>query len=159
MEQFSFSKWLKSITIAVGIIGIIIYFVLIPLWGYYKVQDYPELANCFWPWLIFSFITGIPCFLSLLEFWKICCEIGKDNSFSKENVKSLKLISQLLIIDSIILFIGNIVLYILNMSHITIVIVMFIIMFLGIAASVVSAALSHLILRAYRMKEENDLTI
>lgn len=159
MEQLSLSKWLKSIAIGIGLIGLIIYLLIIPLWGHDLVQANVDLANYYWPWLIFIWITGIPCFMVLFEFWKICCEIGNDNSFSKENVNSLKRISQLLISDCIILFIGNVVLFFLNMNHPGIALIMLFIMFAGIAVAVLSASLSHLVLKAYKMKEENELTI
>lgn len=159
MEQLSLSKWLKSIAIGIGSIGLIIYLLIIPLWGNDLVQANPNLANWYWPWLIFIWITGIPCFMVLFEFWKICCEIGKDNSFSKENVNSLKRISQLLVIDCTILFVGNVVLFLLKMNHPGIALIMLFIMFAGIAVAVLSAALSHFVLKACKIKEENELTI
>lgn len=159
MEQSSLSKWLKSIAIGIGTIGLIIYFCIIPLWGKELVRANHELARCYFPWLIFIWITGIPCFLVLIEFWKICCEIGRDNSFSKQNINSLKRISQLLIIDSIILFVGNVILFFAHMNHLGVALIMLFIMFAGIAVAIGSASLSHLVLKAYKMKEENDLTI
>ena len=159
MEQLKLSKWLKSIAIGIGIIGLIIYLIIAPLWGNDLVQGDSARTNWYWPWLTFIWITGIPCFMGLFEFWKICAEIGKDNSFSKENVNSFKRISQLFITDSIVVFIGNVVLFFLNMNYPSIAIIMLFIMFAGITIGVLSAVISHLVLKAYKIKEENELTI
>ena len=159
MEQLSLSKWLKSISIGIAFVGLILYLLIIPLWGNELVQANQKLANCYWPWLIFIWITAIPCYGSLYEFWKISSEIGKDNSFSRENGKSLMRISQLLIIDATILFIGNVVLFFLKMNQPEIAIIMVFIMFIGIVVAALCAALSHLVLKASKLKEENDLTI
>ena len=37
---------------------------------------------------------GALCFAALWEAWKICGEIGRDNSFSRQNVRSLRRISK-----------------------------------------------------------------
>lgn len=159
MEQLSLSRWLKSITIGIGIIGIIVYLLITPSWGYDLLRNSIDMSRWYWPWLVFIWITAIPCYMSLFEFWKICCEVGRDNSFSRENARSLKRISQLLIITSIIVFIGNVVLFLLKMNHPSIAIIMGFVMFGGIAVAVFAATLSHLILKASKMREENELTI
>ena len=159
MEQLSLSKWLKAIAIGIGICGLIVYLLISPALGYNLFRDNIDMSNWYWPWLIFVTIIAIPCYMSLFEFWKICCEVGRDNSFSRENAKSLKRISQLVIIGCIILIIGNVVLFFLNINHPGIAIIMLIILFVGIAIAVFAATLSHLILNACKLKEENELTI
>lgn len=159
MNQSNLSKWLKFITTLVGIMGAIVFFIILPQIGNELAITNKEFAFCYWPWLVFIWVMAIPCYLVLVLFWKICREIENDNSFSKKNATLLGWISRLAIIDTIICFIGNIVFFFLGMSHPSVVIGFLFVIFAGIAIAVVSAALAHLVEKASRIQEENDLTI
>ena len=95
MEQRALSKWLKIILIGVGICGLIVHLVIIPSYGQSLVYGYPEFSNRFWPWLTFLWMSGIPCYATLVLGWKISSNIGRDRSFSNENATYLKWISWL----------------------------------------------------------------
>lgn len=159
MNQSNLSKWLKFITIIVGIMGVLVFFVILPEIGKDIVLSNPEYAYCYWPWLIFIWLMAIPCYLVLVLFWNICGEIEMDRSFSRKNAKLLSLISRLAIIDIIFCFIGNLVFFFLHMSHPSVVIGFLFIIFAGVTVAIVSAALSHLVEKACTIQEENDLTI
>ncbi len=159
MEQRHLARWLKLITIGVGIIGVIVYLGIIPWWGRDLVTAEPEFSSWYYPWLSFAWITAIPCFTVLVIFWGICKNIEADNSFCEENSIRLKRISQLAAIDSALVMIGNVVLFLLSMNHPGIFIIMLLVVFIGIAITVLAAALSHLLYKAWKLKEENELTI
>lgn len=159
MKQAGLAKWLKIITVGTGICGIVIYFYMLPFWGKQFIQSNATYSNYYWPWLIFLWITAVPCYSVLVFIWRIASEIGKDNSFSKRNASYLKIISVLTASNAGFLFVGNILFLLLKISHPVIVLISLIIVFLGIAFSVGAAALSHLILKAAILKEENELTI
>lgn len=159
MSQFKLSRWLKAIIIGSGICGTIIYLYIFPFWGNDIAVSNSEFAFWYWPWLIFLWLTAIPCYATLICSYKIANEIGRDNSFSSKNAKLLKLISIYAAADSAFLFIGNIIFLLLNMNHPGIVLVSFFVVFIGIAITVASAALSHLVYKASQIREENDLTI
>ena len=159
MTQGKLAKWLKFIIIGVGICALIIYVAIIPMFGKETITDMPEFAGWFVPWLVFLSITGVPVFIGLFFCWKVASNIGNDKSFSLENAKLLKWVSWLAAVDSAYFFIGNIVLLLLNMSHPGVVIIMFFIVFVGVAVTVASAALSHLIVKAADLQEQSDLTI
>lgn len=90
MEQKHLSKWLKLILIGVGICGLIVYVAVIPMYGLSLRTLYPEFGNRFWPWLIFIWVSGIPCFMVVYFSWKIATNIGKDLSFTEQNASFLK---------------------------------------------------------------------
>ncbi len=159
MEQKSLAKWLKIILVGVGLCGLIVYFVIFPSYGQSLVTDYPEFANRFWPWLIFLWVSGIPCYIVLVFGWMIASNIGKDRSFSNENAKYLKWISGLAAGDGIFFFIGNVVLLFTNMSHPGVALFSLIVVFAGVAVAVAAAALSHLVKKAAVLQEQSDLTI
>ena len=159
MNQSNLSKWLKFITIAVGVIGIIVFLFLVPMVGREVASTNPEYSYCYYPWLIFIWIMAIPCYMVLGFFWSICNQIQMNQSFSDKNAKSLIWISGLAIFNTIFCFVVNVTFLILNMSHPGIFIGFIFVIFAGIAIAIVSAALSHLVKKASVLQEENDLTI
>ncbi|MDF2803254.1 MAG: putative rane protein [Anaerocolumna sp.] len=159
MNQLNLSKWLKFITIAVGIIGFIVFAFLLPLIGKDIINNNKEYSNAYYPWLIFIWSMGIPCYMVLGFFWSICNQIQRNNSFCYTNSKSLTWISRLAIFDTIYCFAGNTILILLRMSHPGIFIGFLFVIFTGIAIAIVSAALSHLVVKASVLQEENELTI
>ena len=86
MNQKALARWLKIILIGCALCGLAVYFVLFPLLGQsIAASQPPEYGKCFWPWLIFLWCTGIPCYAVLVHGWKIAENIGNDRSFSMEN--------------------------------------------------------------------------
>ena len=159
MEQKGLAIWLKIILVGVGICGLVVYFVVFPSYGESLVNDYPEFANRFWPWLIFLWISGIPCYAVLLFGWKIATNIGRDQSFSNANAKYLKWIAWLAAGDGIFFFVGNIIFLFTNLSHPGVALFSLLVVFAGVAVAVASAVLSHLVQKAAVLQEQSDLTI
>ena len=160
MSQKNLSTWLKAVIIGTGIFGLIVFGGLIPAYGTSFASMNPEIAYCYWPWQIFLWLCSVPCFVSLFFGWKIASNIGNDNSFSFDNAKNLKIISALAAGDSAFFFIGNWALVFMDMSHPGVAIILApLVIFVGIAISIVCAALSHLVYKSAVLQNENDLTI
>ena len=160
MKQIALSKWLKFIIIGVGICGLIVYGMVIPMLGQaIAVYEQGAFDYCYWPWLVFIWITAIPCYLVLVFAWKIASNIGRDKSFTVANAKYLKWISVLAVADAAFFFVGNIVYLFLNMNHPGIVLFSLLVVFAGVAVAIASAALSHLVLKAEVLQEQSDWTI
>lgn len=159
MEQKHLSTWLKLILAGVAICGLVVYALVIPMYGMSLRSLYPEYSNRFWPWLLFIWISGIPCFMVLCCGWKISGNIGSDRSFTEKNASLLKTVSVLSALDAGFFFAGNIVLLLLNMSHPGVVLASFMVVFAGVAVAVISAALSHLVKKAAALQEQSDWTI
>ena len=159
MEQKALARWLKLILVVIGICGLVIYFGVFPSYGQALVQANPEFSNRYWPWLIFLWISGIPCYTVLVFGWKIAANIGRDKAFSVDNAKYFKWIAWLAAGDGLFFFVGNIVFLLVNISHPGIVLCSLIIVFVGVAVAVTSAVLSHLVQKAADLQEQSDLTI
>lgn len=159
MEQKNLARWLKSMIIGVGVCGLIIYVYLVPVMGKEILKSSMENVNNFTPWLIFIWLTGIPCYVVLVLAWQIAENIGKDRSFSDSNANKLKLISYFAAGDSIFFFIVNIIFLILDINKISIVLLSLFIVFAGIVVAVAAAVLSHLVKKAADLQEQSDFTI
>ena len=159
MQKKSLSNWLKVIIIGMGMIGLLFYGLVVPELGNDLVSHYPEYNDAYYLWVVFLWLTAVPCYIVLYLAWKISANIGKDNSFSKENAVSMKHISTLVAGDSIFFFAGNIIYLVIGFNHPSVVLAALVVVFIGVSVSVAAAVLSHLILKAAALKEENDLTI
>ncbi|MBQ2661918.1 MAG: DUF2975 domain-containing protein [Clostridia bacterium] len=159
MEQKTLSNWLKGIIIGVGICGLIIYGVIVPMFGFSIAETYDEFSYMLYPWLVFIWISALPCYAVLFCGLKIAVNIGKDNAFCMKNASLFKWISGLALGDTVYFFIGHLVLMMLNMSHPSIVLLSLFVEFFGIAIAIVAAVMSHLVKKAALLQDENDLTI
>ena len=159
MKQKTLEYWLKFIIIGLAVCGILIYAAALPEVGSALADQYPEFAHWYQPWLIFLWITVIPCYGVLIFGWKVASNIGKGKSFSFENGTSMKWISRLAGGDCIFFFVGNIVLWLSGRNHPGIMILAMVVLFFGLAVAISAKVLSELIDNAAELKEENDLTI
>ncbi len=117
-------------------------------------------ANVTWmvtPGIIAISISAVPIIVALALFWKICTEIGRDNSFCHKNARWLSGIGVCAMIDTGYCAIGTVTLELIAGSPIwllgTAVCVV------GLAIALAAFLLSLLVLKAADMKAENDLTI
>ncbi len=159
MEQKTLSLVLKIVLAGLGAAGAVVYFWLLPMFGGDFAASNPGYEACFRPWLFFLWMTAVPCYAALFFGWSIAVEIGRDNSFSNKNAKSLRAIAVLAAVDAVFFFLGNILFLLLDMSHPGVLLLSCFIVFGGVAIAVVAACLSHLVYKAAKMREENDLTI
>ncbi len=159
MRSEALAKWLKVIIIGVGICGLLTYMVILPRFGMYLVDQRAMLEKNLSPWMILLWASAVPCYAVLILGWKISSNIGRDESFSVENAKYLKWIAYLAMGDSIFVFVAHVIFLILDISAAVVMMVIIVIVVIGIAISTAAAALSHLVMKAAEIKEENELTI
>lgn len=159
MNHKKTSIQLKVIIIAMAIFGLMVYSWIVPTLGQNFANMFPECAYAYWPWLIFIWATGIPCYGALIFAWNIAGRIGQDNSFSVENGISMKRIAQLAAFDGVFFFLGNLALLFAGINHPGIVIVALFATCIAMAFSVAASALSHLIMEAAALQEQSNFTI
>lgn len=159
MKQKELAKWLKLVITFAVLIGVFLCLVIVPTLGHDFALMYPEFDYMYWPCLIYIWITAVPFYFALYKAFLICREISADNSFCTENAQRLKEISKLALSECILYLAAMIILFVLNLLHPSILLIMLFIIFTGISIAIISAALSHLVEKASELKKENDLTI
>lgn len=159
MKQSELAKSLKLFIGLTYIILAICALVVVPILGRDIASENPNLAYMYYPCLIFIWITTIPFYGALFEGWKISNEINKDNSFSKENMKSLNKIRKYALSECILYFVAALILLFFNLLHLSILIIILFVIFVAMCISVFTAVLTHLVQKACDLKDENDLTI
>lgn len=159
MNQKKMSIMLKSIAVMAGVMGLLFLTILMPVLADDCRNMYSESAYLYWPGLCYGWLIGIIYYMALFQFWKICNEIGRDNSFSKENIKSLNIISILAVLAAGIWFAGLVGLILIKSISISFFALMSIAILISLAVAIIATVLSHLVRKAYELKEESELTI
>lgn len=159
MTQGEIAKWLKGITIVIAVMGGVFFLGLLPGLGKEMTVLYPEAAWLYLPALLYGWCIALFCYAILFQFWKVCVEIGKDNSFSAENAGAFKNISRIALMLGVVWFLGIVLLAFSGFGQPAILILMLIMVVVHMILAILAAALSHLILKAYEMKRETELTI
>lgn len=119
-----------------------------------------ENANVTWlvtPGTVAVSLSAIPIAVALVLFWRICTEIGRDNSFCHKNAGRLTGIGLCALIDTGYCAVGTVTLEILVGSPVWVVGLG--VCTVGLAIALAAFLLSHLVLKAADLKAENDLTI
>ena len=152
-------RGVKLAALAAALIGLLAAFVFLPMLASALLEEFPAYQKWYWPCLIYGWVVLLPGFAGLWEFWKICVEIGRDNSFSQKNARSLFRICLLALTMAALLAVGVAALCLLGMGLPALLIAM-----LGFAAAcalvaLLANALAQLVRRAAAIKSENDLTI
>ncbi len=158
MKQSEIAKYLKYVTVGIGILFLIFVAWFIPMMVRESVA---ESGIVYWGVCIYVWVTAVPCFLCLWIFWGICVRIGKDQSFTDKNANALKRMSHLMLLDSgiyAILFICTCLTGWYKGRN-GLIFGIILVLCICITLTVVCAALSHLVYKASRLQEEQDLTI
>ena len=109
------------------------------------------------PGIVAVSLSAIPIAIALVLFWKICTEVGRDNSFCHKNASRLSGIGFCALVDTGYCAVGTVTLEILAGSPVWVLGLM--VCTVGLAIALAAFLLSHLVLKAADMKAENDLTI
>jgi len=159
MDQKKLSLWLKAVVIGIALSGLVVYLIAVPSAGASLRASYPEFAYCYWPWLIFLWLTAVPLYMGLLSGYRIAGNIGRDRSFCVDNALLFARVARLAAVDTAFFFVGNVVYLFLGLSHPGILLMSLMVCFFGVAITVAAACLSHLVRKAADLQEQSDLTI
>ena len=159
MKQKELARWLRVVVIiGWGTCALLSVFIA-PELARDAAEGVPDLAYLMWPCLAIFWIGMVPIALALWHGWKIFGEIGRDNSFCRENARRLRIISLLALADTVLCLLSIVLLFVLNALHPGVFLLMLFIAVVGAGITAAAAALSHLTLKAALLQDENDLTI
>lgn len=159
MKQKELSRWLRVVVVIGWIACALLSVVVVPKLATDAATDWPEYAYLAMPCLAIFWLGMVPVVLALWYAWRIFGEIGRDNSFCRENARRLRVISWLALADTVLCVVSMIALLLLNALHPGIFLLMLLIAVIGAGLTVAAAALSHLTLKAAILQEDSDLTI
>lgn len=156
MGRVGLVRTLKGVILFLAVMAAVCYLKVFPQ----RIWEAGEIYGMGWlvtPGIAAVSLSAIPIAIALALFWNICTDIGRDNSFCHENARRLSGIGFCALLDTGYCAIGTVVIELLVGSPIWV---------LGLGACTVGLAialaaflLSHLVLKAADLKDENDLTI
>ncbi len=159
MKQKELSRWLRAVVVVGWIACLLLAWPVAPKLAQDAAADVPELAYLAGPCLALLWL-GLAVIAAALWFaWRIFAEIGRDNSFCRENARRLRVISFLALADTILCIVAILALLALRALHPGVFLLMLLIAAVGAGIAVAAAALSHLTLKAALLQAENDLTV
>ncbi|MCI8714416.1 MAG: DUF2975 domain-containing protein [Oscillospiraceae bacterium] len=156
MGRVGLVRTLKGVIIFLAVMAAVCYLVIFPQ----RVQEAGGMYDMEWivtPGIAAVSLSAIPVAIALALFWRICTEIGRDNSFCRRNARWLSGIGFCALLDTGYCAVGTVTIELLVGSPIWI-LGMGVCM-VGLAIALAAFLLSHLVLKAAELKDENDLTI
>ena len=154
MGRVGLVRTLKGVIIFLAVMAAVCYLVIFPQ----RVQEAGGMYDMEWivtPGIAAVSLSAIPVAIALALFWRICTEIGRDNSFCRRNARWLSGIGFCALLDTGYCAVGTVTIelgspiWILGMG----------VCMVGLAIALAAFLLSHLVLKAAELKDENDLTI
>lgn len=157
MKRVGLVRTLKGVVAFLAVMAAVYYAAIFPSRIREIGLEEPELAWLVTPGIIAISLSAVPIAIALVLFWKICTEIGRDNSFCHKNAGRLTGIGFCALIDTGYCAVGTVTLEILVGSPVWLLGLG--VCTVGLAVALAAFLLSHLVLKAADMKAENDLTI
>ena len=158
MKRTELSTFLKGLAVIAGAVILILYGPVAVSLGQKFAHQNPELRHLFWPFLLFLWASVIPFYLALGYAWRIFNAIAQDASYTPKNVLRLKRISFLALIDCLLYFFAVVALLLLEILNPGVLLVVLAVMLVSAVVCAVSAALSHLVEKAYLTVQDSEDT-
>lgn len=156
MKQKKISYWLKGMVLMLAVLGIL-FFGPLTYFAFHMRAENPD--SLLWTFIFFSWYTAVLCYVVLFEFWKVCTEIGRDNSFSMENAASLHHMGMCALAAGAGFFVRFIWFLLIREIHPAAILLIIFEILLCMIFITLCEALSKLTQNAYEVKRENELTI
>ena len=106
-----------------------------------------------------AFVLWLPILVMGINSWKMFTRIGNNNSFCPENTQALRSVSVLSLFECVLLALAGVACLVTGIYSYGLLALIVLLMFICLALSAISAALSHLTLKATSIQDENDLTV
>ena len=159
MKQSKLALCLKACTIIIALITAVVLYHILPVGVDVCLEEFPAYLWLALPSKLILYLSSIPCAIALIAFFLICVEIGRDNSFCRENVKRLTLIAGCAICGVLFCVAEFLLLFCAGALHPGIALLCIGISLFGVTIAAAAAVLSHRVEKACILREEHDLTV
>lgn len=156
MRGIILKKSLMAIPVILGIGGALLFFFIIPEMGHELINLYPEYGTLYWPYLIWAWVTAVPCYAVLFLFGNICMENNRDNFFCLQNSRRFRLIGRLMLADTGFFFLVSLIFFLFGVLHIGFVFGGLFVIIGGLAVSLLANAAAGWVKEGCALREENE---
>ena len=159
MEKEKIAYRLKEMIVVAAICGFLWYMIVFPILGLCAEYEYPAMRCYYAAWLFFLWLSGVPCYVVLLQGWEIANHIKNGKAFSAETAKNLKIASGVTLGDSLFFLVGNVYYLYKSASFLIVAGISLFVVFGGILIAGAFEILSILVKKAAELQEQYNLTI
>ena len=157
MKRVALVRTLKGVVIFLAVLAAIFY-------GFVFPQLIRDMGAVEYTWLVGPAtvavsLSAVPIAAALVLFWRICTEIGRDNSFCHKNAGRLSGIGFCALADTAYCVVGTVTVFAITGGNPGVLLLAMTAIFGGLAIALAAFLLSHLVLKAAELKDEHDLTI
>lgn len=159
MKNNSLIKTFMVTIVITAIVMCILAFTALPKLADFSATAYDDVAHLAKPVNYYVLLSGIPFFIILYEIFRICIYIIKDEIFTAKPSKSLKRISICAFILSFMYIVLSAI-FLYN-SFITplLTLILSLVVFASATVGMFARIMNILVIKAYRLQEEHDLTV
>ncbi len=159
MNQKSLSNVLKLITVSMGIIGLFVFFWIIPEL-IEEITEHAARLQSYWCWMFLAWIIAVPCYMALFAFYQICHRIGEDLFFSQKTARLLKHITSCLNTVAGLILLGIVALQLAGVAgHAALLLLLLFFVLVIFSLSTVASTLSYLVNKEVKAREEQKLNV
>lgn len=159
MKQKRLALCLKVCTVIIALAAGLILLVILPNQAAWCLEVCPEFQWLTIPTYILVCGSYLPCLGALVAFYRICMEIGRDNSFCRENVRRLLFIAGCAVTGILLCVTQAVLMAAAQALHPGVLLLCLLICLFGITVAAAAAILSHLVEKACDLREDHDLTV
>jgi hypothetical protein len=156
MSPKTLSRLLRLSVVATAVCALFILLFIIPWFGGSIVRADPGVSGWYLPWLLFIWVTSLPCFAILGLIWRVSGAVKTDEVFTVKTAQLIKTGAVILFADVGFFFAGNIVLFALRMSHPGVLLAATIVDIFAIALTLLAAVLARYINKAAELQEMSE---
>ena len=110
-------------------------------------------------WIVFLWAASVPCFIILVNVWRVSSAVKRDEVFTIKTAKLIKGSAMLLLTDMGFFAVGNTLLLVVGLSRPNIFFLSILGCIFGVSLALLAAVLSRYISKAADLQEEADGTI
>ncbi len=154
MSSKTLCAWVRFAVIAAAICGGFLCLVF-PSWMKNILSELYGTQGSYL-WIGYVLLSAVPCFAVLCLIWRVAGAIRYEKVFTEETAKTIHTAAIWLFSDAIYVFLGNIVLFLMNINHPGIVLCIMAGVLLLIVFGVLAAVLSRYISKAADLQEISE---
>ncbi len=154
MKPRSLSILLKLIVMTLALMGLAVFFRLIPSILEELIQEHGTAVG-YWKWQILAWAVAVPCYMTLYEYYQLCDRIGKEQFFVEKTIVSLRRISRYTTVTSGLILTGIVWLQLAGVPGRPVTLLFLLIMvFMLFVTSALANTMVYVVRKALELKEE-----
>ena len=159
MKNKTLIKGFMVLIVITAVVMFVLAWTALPSLANFSADTFTDVAHLAKPVNYYVLLSAIPFFLILYEIFKICNYIIKDEIFSAKPSISLKRISILAYILGVMYIVLTLVFLFNKFMTPLLILILSLVVFASVTVGTFALIMNVLVIKAYKLQEEHDLTV